>query len=118
MGIEYYPDLFALFQVLPLGVDKSLIKISTYSPPNLSSEEREMQAINLALLDEVNEQDKTLVERIQSGVNTSGYQPGPLALEESAVYSFHQRVRELIPVTRLPEAPIRGTLHQANTGMK
>ena len=118
MGSEYYPDLFALFQVLPLGVDKSLIKISTYSPPNLSAEEREMQAINLALLDEVNDQDKTLVERIQSGVNTSGYQPGPLALEESSVYSFHERVRELIPVTRLPQAPLRGTLHLENARMK
>ena len=77
-----------------------------------------MQEINVALLDEVNEQDKTLVERIQRGVNTTGYQPGPLALAESAVYSFHQRIRELIPVARLPEAPLRGTLHQENVRMK
>jgi phenylpropionate dioxygenase-like ring-hydroxylating dioxygenase large terminal subunit len=77
-----------------------------------------MQAINLALLDEVNEQDKTLVERIQSGVNTSGYQPGPLALEESSVYSFHERVRELIPVASLPKAPLRGALHEVNSRMK
>ena len=118
MGIEYYPDLFALFQIFPLAVDKTLVKLATYSPPNLSAEERELQAINLALLDEVNDQDKILVERIQRGVNTTGYQPGPLALEESSVYSFHERVRELIPVTRLPEAPLRGTLHQTNAGLK
>lgn len=118
MGIEYYPDLFALFQIFPLAVDKTLVKLATYSPPNLSAEERELQAINLALLDEVNDQDKMLVERIQCGVNTTGYQPGPLALEESSVYSFHERVRELIPVTRLAEAPLRGTLHQINAGLK
>jgi phenylpropionate dioxygenase-like ring-hydroxylating dioxygenase large terminal subunit len=118
MGIEYYPDLFALFQIFPLAVDKTLVKLATYSPPNLSAEERELQAINLALLDEVNDQDKILVERIQRGVNTTGYQPGPLALEESSVYSFHERVRELIPVTRLSEAPLRGTLHQTNAGLK
>ena len=70
------------------------------------------------LLHEVNEQDKTLVERIQRGVHTSGYRPGPLALEESSVYAFHERIRTLIPVTRLPEAPLRGTLHLENARLK
>ena len=118
MGIEYYPDLFSLFQVFPLAVDRTLIKLSCYSPPEMSQEEREMQRINLALLEEVNGQDKILVERIQSGVRTSGYQPGPLALAESSVYRFHERVRELIPVTRLGEAPLQGTLQRENERLK
>jgi phenylpropionate dioxygenase-like ring-hydroxylating dioxygenase large terminal subunit len=118
MGLEYYPDLFALFQVLPLGVDKTLIKQLCYSPPDLSAEEREMQAINLKLIDEVNEQDKTLVERIARGVRTSGYQPGPLALAEVAVHRFAEHVREVLPVTRLAEAPPRGTLQQRNQELK
>ena len=46
----------------PLKVDKSLIKISIYSPSKLSAEEKELQTITLALLDEVNDRDKTLVE--------------------------------------------------------
>ena len=118
MGIEYYPDMFALFQVLPLGTDKTLIKLARYSPPNLSAEEREMQQINLALLEEVNNQDKVIVERIQQGVRSAGYRPGPLALEEDAVYRFHEELREKIPVTRLSEAPLRGTLQQENERMK
>jgi phenylpropionate dioxygenase-like ring-hydroxylating dioxygenase large terminal subunit len=118
MGIEYYPDMFALFQVLPLGTDKTLIKLARYSPPNLSSEEREMQQINLAILEEVNGQDKVIVERIQQGVRSSGYRPGPLALEEDAVFRFHEDLREKIPVTRLSKAPLRGTLQQENQRMK
>jgi phenylpropionate dioxygenase-like ring-hydroxylating dioxygenase large terminal subunit len=118
MGIEYYPDMFALFQVLPLGADKTLIKLARYSPPNLSVEEREMQQINLALLEEVNSQDKVIVERIQQGVRSSGYRPGPLALEEDAVFRFHEDLREKIPVTRLSKAPLRGTLQQENERMK
>jgi phenylpropionate dioxygenase-like ring-hydroxylating dioxygenase large terminal subunit len=114
MGIEYYPDVFVLFQVLPLGSDKSLIKTTCYSPPDLSAEEREMQTINLELLDEVNSQDKVLVERIQRGVRSSGYEPGPLALAESSVYRFHEYLRERVPVTRLRESPLRGTLHDEN----
>ena len=117
MGIEYYPDLFALFQVFPLGPDRSQIKLTCYSPPDLSAEEREMQEINMALLDEVNDQDKVLIERIQRGVRTSGYQPGPLSLEESAVYRFHEYIRERVPVTRLREPPMRGMLHQENARM-
>ena len=77
-----------------------------------------MQQINLALLDEVNDQDKEIVERIQRGVRSSGYRPGPLALEESAVYRFHEEIRERIPVTRLDEPPVRGTLQQKNEEMK
>jgi phenylpropionate dioxygenase-like ring-hydroxylating dioxygenase large terminal subunit len=77
-----------------------------------------MQQINLTVLDEVNGQDKVLVERIQSGVRTSGYQPGPLALAESSVLEFHQRIRDRIPVTRLAEAPLQGTLHRENERLK
>ena len=118
MGIEYYPDLFALFHLMPIGVDRTQVKLQCYSPPAMSADEREMQKINLALLDEVNAQDKTLCERIQRGVRTSGYQPGPLALAESTVYRFHEQVRRRIPVTRLEHAPLRGTLHRENERLK
>jgi hypothetical protein len=50
-------------------------------------------------------------------VRSSGYRPGPLALEESSVYQFHEELREKIPVTRLGEAPLRGTLQQENARM-
>jgi phenylpropionate dioxygenase-like ring-hydroxylating dioxygenase large terminal subunit len=118
MGIEYYPDLFSLFQVLPLGVDKSMIKLACYSPADLSAEEREMQEINLAILEEVNGQDKRLCERIQSGVRTSGYRPGPLGVAESSIHRFHEGLRERIPVARLERAPLPGTLHRENERLK
>jgi phenylpropionate dioxygenase-like ring-hydroxylating dioxygenase large terminal subunit len=117
-GIEYYPDVFAQLQFLPLGVDRSMVKMSLYSPPDMSREEREMQEINVRLLEEVNDQDRELCERIQRGVKTSGYQPGPLSLEESSVFRFHERLRELIPVAGLREAPLPGTLAQENERLK
>jgi phenylpropionate dioxygenase-like ring-hydroxylating dioxygenase large terminal subunit len=118
MGIEYYPELFSLFQLLPMGVDKTLVRLSNYTPPGVSAEERELQEINVQLLHEVNDQDKVLVERIQCGVRSSGYEPGPLALAESSIHRFHERVRDLIPVTRLPNAPLQGTLHRENERLK
>ncbi len=118
MGIEYYPDMFSLMQILPLGIARTQIRMMYHSPPNPSAEEREMQAIEIALLDEVNAEDKILVERIQRGVQSSGYEPGPLALEESGIHDFHALVRERLPVTRLPEAPMRGSLAQENARLK
>lgn len=114
MGIEYYPDIFGLFHVLPLGVNRTQIKSMVYSPPNMSAEEREIQSINLSLFDEVNAEDKFIVERIQAGAKTTGYQPGPLSLRESSLARFHDRIRAQLPVTRLAEAPAPGTLRLEN----
>lgn len=114
MGVEFYPALFAVFQVLPLAADESLIRMSLYSPPDLNAEEEEIRSIDLKILDEVNAEDKFLCERIQQGVGTHGYEPGPLSLEESGVGDFHQRVRSQLPVTRMRNAPPRGELEAHN----
>ncbi|MFP6638839.1 MAG: aromatic ring-hydroxylating dioxygenase subunit alpha [Myxococcota bacterium] len=114
MGVEFYPALFVVFQVLPLAADESLIRMSLYSPPDLNTDEEEIRSIELKLLDEVNAEDKVLCERIQRGVGTHGYQPGPLSLEESGIHDFHERVRTYLPVTGLAEAPPRGELEAYN----
>jgi phenylpropionate dioxygenase-like ring-hydroxylating dioxygenase large terminal subunit len=114
MGIEFYPSLFSVFQVLPVAAGKTVIRMSLYAPPDLDPDEKELQAIDLAILDEVNQQDKVLCERIQRGVKTHGYRPGPLSLEESSIQAFHDRVRESLPVTRQAQAPPRGQLVNYN----
>ena len=114
MGVEFYPALFAVFQVLPLAADESLIRMSLYSPRDLNADEEEIRSIDLKILDEVNAEDKFLCERIQRGVGTHGYEPGPLSLEESGIRDFHDRVRTYLPVTSLAEAPPRGELEAYN----
>ena len=114
MGIEFYPSLFCVFQVIPLGAEKTVIRMSLYTPPDLDQDERELQAIDLAILDEVNAQDKFLCERIQRGVRTHAYRPGPLSLEESSTAAFHDRVRKFLPVTRQAQAPPRGQVDLCN----
>jgi phenylpropionate dioxygenase-like ring-hydroxylating dioxygenase large terminal subunit len=117
MGIEFYPSLFVVFQILPLGARQSAIRMSLYAPPDLSADEEELRDIDLRILDEVNAEDKMICERIQRGVQTHGYQPGPLSEEESGIVDFHQRIREHIPVTQNAVAPPRGELEAYNRGM-
>lgn len=114
MGIEFYPALFSVFQVFPIGAEKTLLRMSLYTPPDLNPDERELQAIDLALLDEVNAQDKVLCERIQRGVKTHGYRPGPLSLQESSIALFHDHIRKYLPVTRQLQAPPPGQVDRCN----
>lgn len=114
MGVEFYPALFSVFQLVPIAADKTVIKMSQYTPPDLSKDEEELRTIDLAILDEVNAEDKFLCERIQRGVRTHGYRPGPLSDEESGIHDFHERIRQYFPVTRRSTPPPRLELESVN----
>ena len=117
MGIEFYPSLFSVFQLLPLAADRTAVRTSLYMPSDLSADEEELRNIDLKILDEVNAEDKTICERIQRGVQTHAYEPGPLSEEESGIADFHQQVRELIPITQSREAPAQGELEILNRNL-
>ena len=117
MGIEFYPSLFSVFQLLPLSVDRTAVRSSLYAPHDLDADEEELQAIDLKVLDEVNAEDKVICERIQRGVKTHGYRPGPLSEEESGIAEFHQQIRSAIPITRSIEAPAQGELEILNRNL-
>jgi hypothetical protein len=53
-------------------------------------------------------EDKALIERVQSGMGTSGYTVGPLSDGEVCLRGFGKRMRSLIPEARLHRAPLRG----------
>jgi hypothetical protein len=53
----------------------------------------------------VNNEDKWLCERVQRGLASSSYQPGPLSSLERSMLEFHNLLRERIPEFRLAVAP-------------
>ena len=57
-----------------------------------------MRRLNVLINDAVNDDDKTLCERVQKGLRTHGYQPGPLSQQENGVYNFPTMLRDLVPV--------------------
>jgi phenylpropionate dioxygenase-like ring-hydroxylating dioxygenase large terminal subunit len=86
------------FQVLPLGLDRSLIRYGVYGLPDDSREVRLMRKLNIRINALVNAEDRDLCLRVQQGLRTADYAPGPLAQGEVGVSQFHDYVR-----TRLPE---------------
>jgi len=62
----------------------------------------------------INDEDQMLCERVQQGLGTHGYTPGPLSQMELDIYHFHEMIRELMPVAALKKAPSRGQVAAKN----
>jgi phenylpropionate dioxygenase-like ring-hydroxylating dioxygenase large terminal subunit len=56
----------------------------------------------------VSAEDKALIERVQTGMGSRSFSPGPLGRNEVSLRSFARRMRDLIPESRLERAPAAG----------
>ncbi len=54
---------------------------------------------------QVNREDRFLCSRVQAGLASGSYEPGPLSRLENCMVEFHDLLRERIPEARLPHAP-------------
>ena len=114
LGIDIYAEMYDIFQLIPLGPEKTLVRAAFYGPPNPSPEEEELRQLNIRINDSVNDEDKILCTRVQQGLHSHGYSPGPLAIAENSVFIFHEMLRKMIPVAALAKAPASGTLAAEN----
>ena len=105
LGLDVYPEQMDFFQVLPKGPGRTLIRSAVFGLPDARREMRVLRGLGLRINNEVNAQDKALCERVQLGLGSSAYQPGPLSNIEHWMLEFHQLLRTRIPETRLAAAP-------------
>lgn len=105
LGIDIYPDQIDFFQVLPRGPGKCLIRGGTYGLPDARREMRVLRYLNARINRMVNREDRQLCERVQKGMRSTAYTPGPLSTYEICILQFHDLIRGRIPQARLPEAP-------------
>jgi len=117
-GLDFYPEMLDVFQIIPVAHDQILIRTTYYGHQDPTSEEQELRRLNVEINDIVNGEDKILCERVQKGLQTSGYSPGPLSQLEVGVYFFHEMVRNLVPVATLDEAPQQGQVAARNSDIK
>jgi phenylpropionate dioxygenase-like ring-hydroxylating dioxygenase large terminal subunit len=117
LGIDLYPEMLDTFQLIPLAENKTLVRSSYYGHKDPTLEESELRRLNILINDPVNAEDKLLCSRVQKGLQTHDYEPGPLSQQESGIFNFHEMMRGLIPVMSLPDPPDRGTVATVNTAM-
>src|SRR6202050_5160682 len=105
LGIDVFPDQMDFFQVLPSGPGKCIVRGAVFGLPDARPEMRVVRYLNSRINTQVNNEDKWLCGRVQRGLASSSYRPGPLSQLERWMFEFHNLLRQKIPEVRLASAP-------------
>ena len=81
------------------------IRYALFGRPDARREMRALRWLGTRINASVNAEDRWLCERVQRGLESPSYQPGPLSALEAWMGEFHDYLAEKIPEIRLPAAP-------------
>jgi phenylpropionate dioxygenase-like ring-hydroxylating dioxygenase large terminal subunit len=107
LGIDVFPDQMDFFQVLPRGPGKCTIRGGSFARPDSRREMRIARYLTARISRQVQREDEFLCRRVQQGLASDSYEPGPLSQLENCMLEFHDVLRERIPELRLASAPSR-----------
>ena len=93
-AIDLYPDQVNVWQILPAQVAQTRDVWACFRHEKSNLMARVVQRLNNKLNSEVLDEDIDLVSRVQTGVATTGYHPGPLSAREAAVGWFADHIRD------------------------
>jgi phenylpropionate dioxygenase-like ring-hydroxylating dioxygenase large terminal subunit/AcrR family transcriptional regulator len=108
------PDLVGTYQVLPDGPGRCTIQRFAVA---LEDDRREMRAaryLNRRISRNIIKEDLEFCAWTDAGVRSSSYQGGVLSGQDSGVWKFHERIRQLIPVAAQPDPPPTGRVAAVN----
>ncbi len=92
-AIDLYPDQVNTWQLMPDGTARTYDVWGAYRPASASPRTRAVQWLNGHLNTLVLKEDIDLVDNVQQGLQTRGYECGPLSRREAPVAWFADRVR-------------------------
>jgi phenylpropionate dioxygenase-like ring-hydroxylating dioxygenase large terminal subunit len=107
LGIDVFPEQMDFFQVLPRGPGKCTIRGGSFAQPDSRREMRVARYLSARINRQVQREDEFLCGRVQQGLASSSYEPGPLSQLEHCMLEFHDMLRGKIPELRLASAPSR-----------
>ncbi|HXC21627.1 MAG TPA: aromatic ring-hydroxylating dioxygenase subunit alpha [Steroidobacteraceae bacterium] len=105
LGIDVFPDQMDFFQVLPNGPGRCIIRGAVFGLPDERREMRAARYLSSRINTQVNNEDRWLCSRVQRGLASGSYRPGPLSRLERWMLEFHDLLRERIPEFRLANPP-------------
>jgi phenylpropionate dioxygenase-like ring-hydroxylating dioxygenase large terminal subunit len=109
IGIDIFPEQMDFFQVLPRGPGKCTIRGGSFAHADSRREMRVLRYLGARINRQVQREDEFLCARVQRGLGSHSYEPGPLSSLESCMLQFHDMLRARIPEVREPRAPARFT---------
>jgi phenylpropionate dioxygenase-like ring-hydroxylating dioxygenase large terminal subunit len=105
LGLDVYPEQMDFFQVLPGGPGKCVIRSGLFGLPDDRPEMKALRYLSARINTQVNNEDRWLCARVQRGLASSSYEPGPVSSIEGWMLEFHDMLRERIPELAQPKAP-------------
>ncbi len=116
VAFDIYPDQVDFMQFLPVSATETVIREISYAIPDDRREMKAARHLNWRINRRVNAEDTELITRVQLGMQSASYVPGPLGTSEVCLRSFARKLRRLIPEARLPLPPPPGWSRLANQG--
>jgi Rieske 2Fe-2S family protein len=92
-AIDLYPDLVWTWRIGPDGTRSTHDTSAMYRHPHASLRTRLAQFVNRKVNMIVSDEDVDLVENVQAGLDSRGWEPGPLSGREAAVAWFADKLR-------------------------
>lgn len=105
VAFDIYPDQVDFMQFLPVSATETVIREISYAVPDDRREMKAVRYLNWRINRRVNAEDTELITRVQQGMASPSYVPGPLGTSEVCLRSFAQKLRRLVPEARLPAPP-------------
>lgn len=105
LGIDVFPEQMDFFQVLPDGPGRCIVRGGVFGLPDARREMRALRYLSSRINTQVNNEDKWLCARVQRGLSSSSYRPGPLSQLEGWMLEFHDLLRRRIPEFKLASPP-------------
>lgn len=105
LAFDIYPDQIDFMQFVPRSPNETLLREISYALPDARREMRAARYLNWRINRVVNQEDKDLIERVQAGLETGDYEPGPLSRNEICLADFAERMRRELPICRERERP-------------
>ncbi len=100
VAFDIYPDQVDFMQFIPVSPTQTLIREIAYALPDARREMKAARYLNWRINRQVNAEDTELIARVQAGMESTAYRPGPLGESEVCLWSFAQKLRTLIPESR------------------
>jgi phenylpropionate dioxygenase-like ring-hydroxylating dioxygenase large terminal subunit len=107
VAIDIYPDQVDFMHFVPVGPTETMIREISYARPDARREMKAARYLNWRINRRVNEEDTALIRRVQQGMASAAYRPGPLGRSEVCLRSFARKLRRIIPETRGETPPER-----------
>jgi phenylpropionate dioxygenase-like ring-hydroxylating dioxygenase large terminal subunit len=105
VAFDIYPDQVDFMQWLPVSATHSVIREISYALPDGRREMKAARYLNWRINRRVNAEDTELIARVQRGMESASYEPGPLGVSEVCLRSFAARLRRMIPEAQLERPP-------------